>query len=55
MQRAKDVLPKQGSRRPWKLYQNYAKDMVALRFGKIDDGVLVFSRRDEQASRRARG
>jgi hypothetical protein len=29
--------------------------MVALRFGKIDDGVLVFSRRDEQASRRARG
>ena len=55
MQRAKDVLPKQGSRRPWKLYQNYAKDMVALRFGKIDDGVLVFSRCDEQGLRRARG
>jgi monooxygenase len=44
MQRAKDILPKQGSKRPWKLYQNYAKDMLALRFGSIDDGTLVFSR-----------
>jgi len=44
MQRAKDLLPKQGSKRPWKLYQNYAKDMLALRFGSIDDGALVFTR-----------
>jgi monooxygenase len=44
MQRAKDILPKQGSKRPWKLYQNYAKDMLALRFGSIDDGTLVFTR-----------
>jgi monooxygenase len=44
MQRGKDVMPKQGSKRPWKLYQNYAKDMLALRFGTIDDGTLVFSR-----------
>jgi monooxygenase len=44
MLRAKDILPKQGSRRPWKLYQNYAKDMLALRFGSIDDGTLVFTR-----------
>ena len=39
-----DVMPKQGSKRPWKLYQNYAKDMLALRFGKVDDGALVFSK-----------
>ncbi|MDW6024851.1 NAD(P)/FAD-dependent oxidoreductase [Mesorhizobium sp. BAC0120] len=45
MQRAKDMLPKQGSRRPWKLYQNYAKDVLSLRFGSIDDGVLTFTRR----------
>jgi cation diffusion facilitator CzcD-associated flavoprotein CzcO len=45
MQRAKDILPKQGSKRPWRLYQNYAKDMLALRFGSIDDGTLVFTRR----------
>ncbi|HEY1944545.1 MAG TPA: NAD(P)/FAD-dependent oxidoreductase, partial [Roseiarcus sp.] len=44
MQRAMDILPKQGSKRPWKLHQNYAKDMLALRFGAIDDGALVFTR-----------
>jgi monooxygenase len=50
MQRAKDTLPKQGSKRPWKLYQNYAKDVVALRFGSIDDGTLVFSRGAAQSA-----
>jgi hypothetical protein len=54
MQRAKDVLPRQGSKRPWKLYQNYAKDMVALRFGKVDDGVLIFSKREKPAAERLR-
>jgi cation diffusion facilitator CzcD-associated flavoprotein CzcO len=49
MQRAKDILPKQGSKRPWKLYQNYAKDMLALRFGAINDGTLVFTRRPPSA------
>jgi monooxygenase len=52
MQRAKDMLPKQGSRRPWRLYQNYAKDMVSLRFGSIDDGALVFTSRAAQTSQR---
>jgi monooxygenase len=52
MQRAKDILPKQGSKRPWRLYQNYAKDMLALRFGSIDDGTLVFTRRAVQSARR---
>jgi monooxygenase len=52
MQRAKDILPKQGSKRPWKLYQNYAKDMVALRFGSIDDGTLVFTSRAAQLVQR---
>jgi short-subunit dehydrogenase len=54
IQRAKDILPKQGSRRPWKLYQNYAKDMLALRFGSIDDGTLVFTRRAGQSAQRER-
>ena len=43
-QRAADQLPKQGTTRPWKLNQNYLSDLVALRFGAIDDGVLQFSR-----------
>jgi monooxygenase len=52
LQRAKDILPKQGSKRPWKLYQNYAKDLLALRFGSIDDGTLVFTRRAAQSASR---
>jgi len=36
-------LPKQGSKRPWRLYQNYALDIVSLRFGKVDDGVMQYS------------
>jgi monooxygenase len=35
--------PKQGSRRPWRLYQNYALDIVNLRLGAIDDGTLTFT------------
>ncbi len=53
VQRALDMLPKQGSRRPWKLRQNYALDLAALRFGAVDDGVLEFTRRGPP-SRRAR-
>jgi monooxygenase len=43
IQRSIDKFPKQGSRSPWRLYQNYALDMVTLRFGAVDDGVIEFS------------
>jgi monooxygenase len=43
VQRAVAKMPKQGSKRPWRLYQNYALDIVTLRFGKIDDGVMQYS------------
>jgi monooxygenase len=42
--RALEVLPKQGSDPPWKVYQNYFLDALTLRFGRIDDGVLEFDR-----------
>ncbi len=42
--RALAHLPKQGNRKPWKLYQNYLLDLVNLRFGKVDDPALEFSR-----------
>ena len=42
IQRAKTILPKQGKRRPWKVYQNYLVDMLATRFGRIRDSVLKF-------------
>ncbi|TCP96389.1 cation diffusion facilitator CzcD-associated flavoprotein CzcO [Sphingomonas sp. PP-F2F-A104-K0414] len=40
--RAKDAMPKQGSKHPWKLYQNYMLDFINFRFGKLDDGTLEF-------------
>jgi monooxygenase len=42
VQRARADLPKQGSRRPWKLRQNYLFDVMTIRFGRIDDGVMRF-------------
>jgi hypothetical protein len=45
VQRSIDEFPKAGSRAPWHLGQSYAHDLVKLRYGAIDDGVLRFSRR----------
>ncbi|KQQ97314.1 NAD(P)/FAD-dependent oxidoreductase [Massilia sp. Leaf139] len=42
VQRAQALLPKQGSRRPWQVYQNYLQDMFTIRFGRIADGVMRF-------------
>jgi cation diffusion facilitator CzcD-associated flavoprotein CzcO len=33
-------LPKQGNHAPWRLHQNYVKDVRLLRRGPIDDGVV---------------
>jgi monooxygenase len=41
--RALDKLPKQGSKEPWRLRQNYVVDTRAIRRGSIDDGVMQFS------------
>jgi len=41
--RAIDQFPKQGSRAPWRLYQNYALDIMSLKFGAIEDGALQFA------------
>ena len=37
--RAIDSLPKQGAKKPWKLNQSYALDILALRLGSVDDGM----------------
>ena len=39
VQRALEQMPKQGSRKPWRLNQNYALDVLALRFGSLDDSM----------------
>jgi monooxygenase len=41
-QRSMHLFPKQGSKLPWKLHQNYARDILMLRYGKVDDGVMAF-------------
>jgi cation diffusion facilitator CzcD-associated flavoprotein CzcO len=43
VQRAIGKFPKQGSKAPWKLHQNYALDLMNLRYAKLEDGVLAFS------------
>jgi cation diffusion facilitator CzcD-associated flavoprotein CzcO len=48
IQRSIDQLPRQHPNKPWRLKQNYMSDLVNLRFGKVDDGVLEFQTADEQ-------
>ena len=45
VQRAAALLPKQGNRKPWRLYQNYLLDLLTLRWGPVADGVMRFTRR----------
>ena len=40
--RAADRMPKQGTSKPWRLYQNYALDILSLRFGRVEDGTMQF-------------
>ena len=53
VQRAADLLPRQGASAPWKVKQNYLRDLLAFRTGRIDDGVLRFGRRDLAKERAA--
>jgi cation diffusion facilitator CzcD-associated flavoprotein CzcO len=43
VRRAVGQFPKQGSTAPWRLYQNYFRDILSLRFGRLDDGAMEFS------------
>jgi cation diffusion facilitator CzcD-associated flavoprotein CzcO len=42
--RGANELPKQGSKAPWFLRQNYLLDLFATRFARVDDASLAFSR-----------
>ena len=43
-------LPKQGSKEPWKLKQNYPLDLRMLRYGPLEDGTLRFRHRAPRAA-----
>ena len=54
VQRALGHLPKQGSAKPWKLNQNYAKDLFTLRHKPVADGTLRFGRKGEASPNSSR-
>jgi cation diffusion facilitator CzcD-associated flavoprotein CzcO len=41
--RSLDLLPKQGSKMPWRLRQNYPLDLAEFRYGRVDDGTMRFT------------
>jgi cation diffusion facilitator CzcD-associated flavoprotein CzcO len=43
VQRSIHLFPKQGAKVPWRLHQNYARDVMMLRRGSVEDGVMEFS------------
>jgi cation diffusion facilitator CzcD-associated flavoprotein CzcO len=45
VRRADDRLPRQGTHGPWLVRNDYLSDAAMLRRGRIDDGILEFSRR----------
>lgn len=42
--RSVDTLPRQGARAPWRLYQNYPRDVVLMKHGRLVDEGVRFSR-----------
>ena len=43
VERAANLLPGQGTEPPWKLHQNYLKDIRMLRHGSLEDEAMVFT------------
>lgn len=40
--RSLHTLPRQGSKTPWRLHQNYLKDLSMMRYGRVNDGTMEF-------------
>jgi len=45
--RALKELPSQGSKHPWRLHQNYIKDLRMLRHAPLEDGTMEFKPRPQ--------
>ena len=43
IQRALSSWPKQGQKKPWRVYQNYFRDTISLKWTRVDDAGLEFS------------
>ena len=43
IRRAASLLPRQGSYGPWRVRQNYPRDLLTLRYARLDDGSMRFT------------
>ncbi len=50
IKRSEHLLPRQGSKNPWRLYQNYALDLLTLRFCRVQDGTMEFTKQVSSTS-----
>jgi len=50
VRRAIGEFPKSGSLGPWRVAMNYPRDLLTLRYGRINDGALRFSGRRRRAA-----
>jgi cation diffusion facilitator CzcD-associated flavoprotein CzcO len=50
VRRALEHLPKQGSKLPWRVNQNYIKDIRMFRYGNVDDGTMEFKAKPAKKS-----
>ncbi|OXM72917.1 MULTISPECIES: flavin-containing monooxygenase [Amycolatopsis] len=50
--RSLDKLPKQGPAAPWRLFQNYPRDVLLMRHGSLEDDAMRFARTAKQAKER---
>jgi monooxygenase len=53
MQRALASWPKQGAKAPWRVYQNYIRDAITLKWSSIDNDALEFSNPPQSSSKPA--
>lgn len=42
VQRSRSEIPRQGAKAPWRVYQNYFLDLLGLKYGSVEDGVIEF-------------
>ena len=53
MQRALASWPKQGQKKPWRVYQNYLRDTFILKWTRVDDEGLQFSNPAAEAQQKS--